>query len=551
MTLLEQLATTLRQIGKDAIETPLWGDPEALRDEHRRIVAWLGVGSGTIGPTDDRVAIALETFIRTDEMESMGQARLISYGCTQRFNGSRSLIENRKHFSLLLDYVDSNHEQTRPFRKCYRGLLHGYFCYDPTAETALEDGRKNWQDLRGFLVKRRAQLAITETDPEWVGALNGHANLLDDDTCRPYGAAALRGDRSAFDEMRAKLEVRDDSWVINSFIDAQVEAVVSLPDDFFKNGLQFVLPLIKEHPLVADRSLGKLINRYAACRTHEVSVGLRDFSVLQWKNPWLPSNAARWGSVEIKARDMIADWLKLQLITQFFSLLSEDGMNDKRRVDFWKGYHEKITDMYFALGNTAYTNRSKDFEEIRKSMDGRLMRLSNTAPTNNAFIMMIGDYVVVEFGETKNAAYIFRSTDEMPFKLSGVVSGNFSELKNKRSTAFVDCLIHRDTNDGPWEDLFARILSKRVGRRPAHSPRTYLQERPVGDPVRDDSAVEALEATLEAIADQHDLIVTDNRSKGGAIWVKARLWLAADAKARLEALGFRWSERRAAYHKSE
>jgi len=553
MKLLEQLAATLREACNNSISASRWEDQEALGREHGRLVSWIGGGSGNVTPGEDRVALALEEFLRTQELKSMSQARLISFGCTQRFNGSRRLIENRKHFGLFLEYVDSNRDQLRSFRKCYRGLLHGYFSYDPMAESSHEDGRQNWRDLRDFLAMHRHQLSITDIDPDWVNALNSHKNLLSGDPCSRYGTAALRGDRTAFDEIRLKLEVRDDSWVINSLIDAQIDAAVKLPDSEFKHVLEYALSLIKEHPLIVDRALGRLINRYAACSTREVNIGLRDFSVLQWKNPWLPSNAARWGSVEVRARDMIADWLKLQLITQFFSLLAEDGSNDTRRVEFWKGYHDKIQDMYFALGDTAFYNQSRDFQEIRKSMEGRLMRLTRAGlPTNNAFIMMIGDYVVVEFGTVGNAAYIFRSGNELPFSLSGTVAGNTLELKNSDCDAFVDRLIHRDTNSGSWEDCFGRILSKRVGQRPAQPQRTYPKDPPEIDPIRANTGEKLpFETALRTIASQHGLMVTDNRAKGGAIWAVSQRPLTAEAKERLEVLGFRWSERRRAYYKSD
>ena len=48
---------------------------------------------------------------------------------------------------------------------------------------------------------------------------------------------------------------------------------------------------------------------------------------------------------------MVSSWLKLRLIEDFFGLLSEDGINDQRRINFWKRYVDRISDMHFALGD--------------------------------------------------------------------------------------------------------------------------------------------------------------------------------------------------------
>lgn len=550
MRILEQLAASLRESSDAAVGAVRWSERELLEREHGKLVDWIGAGSGLDTPSVDRLLSALGAFFESHEVDSMGQARLLSYGCTQRFNGTSCLLEDRRLFGLFLIHLDKNHGDVRRFRKCYRGLLHGYFSYDPNRDDVPVTGKENWADLREYLAKRKGRLSTKGTDPEWVTALEEHGNLLTAKPCERYGTAALQGDTSAFDDIRSRLEIRDDSWLIQALIDAQIDAAVKLPDDQFKSVLRFVLPLIERHPLIVDRTLGRVINRYSACRTREIDAGLRDLSVRQWKNPWLPSNAARWGSVEPKAREMIAGWLKLQLISQFFSLLAEDGSNDTRRVEFWKGYHDKIQDMYFAMGDAAYYNRSKDFQEIRKAMDGRLLHLHKAGqPSNNAFIMKIGDYVVVEFGTAGNAAYIFRDGEDLPFQLRGMVVGNGSELKNAQSEAYVDRMIHRDTLEGAWEDRFTSILTSRVGKRAATTPK---KASVAADLIRVRAEPQgSFAAVLKTIANQHDLIITDLREKGGRIWVEGKRSLTKEAKTRLEGLGFRWSERRNAYYRAE
>ena len=54
--------------------------------------------------------------------------------------------------------------------------------------------------------------------------------------------------------------------------------------------------------------------------------------------------------------------------------------------------------------------------------------------------MCIGNFVVVEFGMTGNACYIFRR-DQLPFGLDGDLAGNSTALKH---ASFVERLLHKD-----------------------------------------------------------------------------------------------------------
>ena len=151
------------------------------------------------------------------------------------------------------------------------------------------------------------------------------------------------------------------------------------------------------------------------------------------------------------AREMVAGWLKRDLIRRFFSLLAADGLNDTRRLKFWERYYASIGDMYFVLGGTALRHQGADFRKIREQMQGRLLELHSAGPrTNNAFIMCIGDHVVVEFGIKGNACYIFKR-EGLPFTLGGAVAGNSNALKHWRHE---ERLLHVDGSFEKWEGRF-------------------------------------------------------------------------------------------------
>jgi hypothetical protein len=162
---------------------------------------------------------------------------------------------------------------------------------------------------------------------------------------------------------------------------------------------------------------------------------------------------------------MVADWLKLDFLKQFFELLSADGSTDTRRLDFWGRYHTRIDDMYFVLGKHAMNNCAPAFVELKKKMDGRLLSLQGGgAPENNAFIMTIGDYAFVEFGIHGHAAYVYQISRGLPFDLANATTLSVSSLKDKH---LAERLRHKDNVHGfvKWENRFDSQLFLTYGIR--------------------------------------------------------------------------------------
>jgi hypothetical protein len=326
-----------------------------------------------------------------------------------------------------------------------------------------------------------------------------------------------------------------------------------------------LLTLIDEHPVHGDQALARILDRYAACRPLEIEPDLRDASINRWANPWLEHNDAKWALVKPETRALVSSWVKLRLIDDFFRLLADDGLNDRRRIDFWKRYVDRITDMHFALGEAAYRDSRPDFRSLRQAMKGRLLRLeSGGGARNNAFIMRIGGHVVVEFGEKGNAMFAFEA-DALPFDLrGGYVAGNRTALKHPKHLAR---LIHMDGSGERWERKFERKLDELGGRRSkitagsgsAHRVTTTGQAsasqwastwtRP-GSAGADPPAL-AVSPGIGAAGDPsaflkgNGVTFVDSRPKGGALWAYApeRTPLAADLRRR----GFTWSHRRAAW----
>ncbi len=460
MTALSHLRAALRDTNSDSLHG-LTFETKLLDQETSKLRAWLG-DRGTAKPPQDAIVAALHAFHHDQYLKSRRQALLVCFGCIDPvlFGGSR-LIEDGEQFPKLLGAVDAYIPTPRAYRPCYRGLLNAYFGYDP--ETARSAGKQNWEELRTYLRDRVAKTVAPGLLPSWVEALRANVDLLGNDPGRTYGKTLLTGHSDEFEYARAALDIHENSWLIWRLVLGQVEAAAREDDTNFQRYLPNLLELLAKHPLAVNDGLAKLLSRYHLSKAPVIHAGLRDFAVAHWGNPWLSLNRAKWSLVADEAREMIAGWLKLILIQQFFSLLAADGTNDTRRLKFWESYHDSIDDMYFALGNTARWHRGADFQDIRQKMAGRLLDLhSARSRDNNAFIMCIDNFVVVEFGMTGDACFIFRR-DNLPFQLNGEIAGNGTALKHE---SHVERLVHKDRNFVKWERKFQGTLTSLMRVQP-------------------------------------------------------------------------------------
>ena len=309
MNAIDALERTLREANAAALEGIALGDLALLEEELPRLKIWAGgADTGLEEIEEDAIVGAVRAFRQVNAFDGVAHARLVCYGCMREIDGKR-LIEEPARMQTLLDYVDEYRYYPRPFRRCYRPLLHVYFAYDPEAE-ASDQGRKGWQALWVFLERRKNLLETPGADPDWVTALLENRNLLTRDPTSRYGMAALRGNYGAFDAVRARLGIADNSWVMRRLVLSVLQAALQLGDENFKAVVVRLLVLLGKQPLMLDYGLARVVDRYAACASREPHGRLREFAVLNWGDPRVPANVPHWNGVKPEAREMIAGWMR-------------------------------------------------------------------------------------------------------------------------------------------------------------------------------------------------------------------------------------------------
>jgi EH_Signature domain len=480
---------------------------------------------------------AVQRFWQSMRLDTLREGRLVSFGmCLPSEPDGPCILEDSLRFSKLLDGVDQWVKEPRRYRRCYRGLITNYFGYDVLDPQTPASGRQNWITLRQYLGDRLKHITDSGINPGWVTCAVEHHEVFGHAPCNYYAPSMLRGETDVVDGLRVNLGIDDSSWFVRELVLAQVIAAVEEADDRFKEHLPRLLAMLESNLVFRDRGLVLLLDRYTRIASRPIHQNLRDCAVAWWGNPWLTSNTMRWGAVQSSTRAMVTEWLKLEFIEAFFTLLAEEGVGDRRRLEFWKRYVHAITEIHFALGADARSFRSRDFVELRKKMLGLTVELQDTVSSNNAFVMTMGDLVVVEFSGRANALYGYDARRGRPFEMTQPVVSTKNARNSLKNSNRLLWLKHQDGIHGwdRWEEMFAATLKKNWGIEPQmYSSVTPPSPAPVPPQTgaRNVATVSSNATSwastsyswdgLRKFAEAHGLEVDDRGPRGGSLWVRA------------------------------
>jgi hypothetical protein len=514
--------------------------------------------AGAAVASRDLQELAVKEFWRTGRLTSLREGRLVAFGAWLPSGpGGISVIDDKPKLSALLTGVDQWSGEPRRFRRCYQGLVVSYFEYDPWSQLAKESGVNNWRELGGYLESRADMIGADGVGPAWVRSASENRQLFGDDPCEQYAAEMLAGRNERVEQVRTHLGVPTSSWFLRELVFAQIKAASDGSDGDFVAALPHLLPMVSANPVLRDRGIALILDRYAAMSAPPVHQGLLDSVVGVWGNPWITSNQMRWGKVSRPAREMVADWLKLEFIERFFTLLSEEHSGEQRRLAFWKRYVRAIDDIHFALGSEAFYSRNRDFVELRSKMAGRVVELIDSAPGNNAFVMKLGNLVIVEFSGRANALYGYDQSQTLPFDLTKPVVTPIGARNSLKHSGRQLKMRHQDGIHGcaTWEERFEtrlrdeyRIIPsdpmpiRRARTGPYSATQTWgVTPRTVPRPVvpQDSSAAVYSRHALDTLARGKGLRIEDNSSMGGNLWVLSAVW-SAEVETVLARWGFRF-----------
>lgn len=524
--------------------------PESMSDPSDMVRARLQVhrehGGAGIEADSRSIMSAMASFRRAGKIDGFRDLKYVCLGMGTLDSQSWCAMADERLRNRVTELVEGQSEMRRRIR-CFQALLSSFWGFPLNGKQASDEAKAGWVALRKWLrVERERILKSKEAKPPWFASLTKHVALLSDHPCDRFGEALLRGDSSELQDARESLAIPLDSWVVEEAVIAQMRAGCASNDETFKVTLPNLIKIgtgrggVELGESLRQRSVSLLVSRYAKCRERPEQTALRDAAVSIIGNPWL--RRANWDAWVVDARDkpddqsreMVNGWLKRRLIADFFELLSVDGAGDRRRVDYWLRFEDAIEDMWFALGSDARDRRGELFNDFKKRAKGRLLDLDSTTADNNAFVMRVGRYLLIEFGAKGNAMYVFEWDSLGQPLLDTLTSGkawasvSIHKLKDSNN---VKRMIHRDSPAQTWEQKFDVYLVPRIGR-PRDPPSR-------AGAVRRASSQAFSQVTWSAFAQTHGLRVADNRSRNGALWALGAEQ-PSNVVAQLKAWGFKF-----------
>ncbi len=267
--------------------------------------------------------------------------------------------------------------------------------------------------------------------------LKEHYVGLDSSLARHTGAAAAR---FACDYLRQVEASKSDGWTL-AYLRWVTDGILSRfidPDAFYYSISSLILSQSATRPMFKKALLDYV-------QAHE---SLRD--------PRIPQNSSNWRLMDPRAARLYLSWLARENIELFFNTILPGNSENHRRKDFWLRYQGKIRDFQVAVSG-------RDLWKVKASESG--LTYSRIAhPTTSAFLMRLEgygqDYIVVEFSETGNAAYIFNAAD---FEAKGVTMRTPEfDLNWHLKFDKTNRIVHAHD----WESKAAYDLSTNFGIRP-------------------------------------------------------------------------------------
>lgn len=464
--------------------------------------------------SEDQVRASLRQFVAKKRLDSLRDARHVCFGLTLPILPGRScLFDDPQLFSRVISRdggIDQWVKQPRAFRRCFRGLAASYFTFDGSGSHAVSlAGHKNWLALRNYLRDRVGRIQVEGRNPDWVTLFSQRAHVFSDAPFGDLPRIALSGNQAMLREIFDAFLIDGQSWFRRDLLLAQVRYAAGRKDAEFIQLLERLIKLIEGSLLIRDEALAVILERYMKCSYPIEHKALRDISVDWWGNPWLPSTELQWGRVSQSTRESVARWLHKEFIDAFFSKLADDSEGDRRRARFWSRYIGIFKDMKFGLSRRTLYSEDPDFKKLIARMEGLYGPIEAAAAGGDAFIMTLGNLVIVEFSSYSNAMYAYNARSELPFvvaenvQLRTAVNARNS-LKHHEPRSVLR-LRHQDDvlGYGRWEDRFADQL-KRYG---------------ILAPTVGDGRLVALPEDFYTFARTRNLKIEDLRGKGGNLWV--------------------------------
>lgn len=480
------------------------------------------------------------------------------------------MVINSDRFPELLAFYDQELSKGELWTLTWHGLLFSYFNFEPKHDDS-DSTRKGWNLLRAFLEKSWPVLDKQvghQLVPEWVNVLRREPAILSAEPVQNYAEDFLNGSTEVTERLAKDLGIPAGSWFWHALVVAAVKFAALKNDDQFKQLLPKLLGFIEKRPAFRDEALEVILIRYQACKSVTPDERLRDFVCHPnvWKNPKLKAAgiATAWNRVPERVWKMVLSWVNERNLKDFFDVLAARNNADEGRLVFWSKYLKQITwtRLVFSSETMQLQRTNQGVRDLIAREEGAYAQMSGKIGVD-AFMMQIGDYLIIEFSKTSNACYVYQSSN-LPFEpYARFYNGGTPDL----GAGFKYGCALRILHFHHWHEKAEMNLRElgifpddRDERESVRSNDLTYESKTKIRPLRNVATSYAAAKNGESldIGFLRDLItqypgakINDRRNDGlGRLWVEDGLQRKSLAD-QLEDLGFKWSVKALAWYYSE
>lgn len=424
------------------------GSPELLSQMVKGTTKLANGLSAVQGQRNSTIKIA-SRFLKGETLDTIEQDQLAFVLCEviPELDGLSIIGSDRLPF--LIKHFSDEAKAGELWGPIWRALLISYFNFNPdVADT--EDEKEGWESL-GKLIRNTwpdiDKRASTKFIPSWLSAIREEPTILGERPAMKFAADFLAGRTEVISHLTEELAIPSSSWFWHALVHETTTHAISQSDDQFKSFIPTLLELIEEKRFYRDVSLAAILERYFRCKDNTCHEDLKDYSIQSWKNPnaFEEGLSPGWNHVAKPVWEMVCSWVNENNLRDFFEILARratrvrksnsgtmarDNGADVSRLNFWSQYIKQIRQTRFVFCDVTIRDKTKDkqLEKLISREEGRYARYSNNHG-EDAFMMQLGSYLVVEFSNQPNACYVY-DLRRLPFeKNSKWFTGTADDLK--------------------------------------------------------------------------------------------------------------------------
>ena len=447
-TLNSELSRLLAELSRRC-ESP--GQPKLVEDASEKVQKKFA-GHHQLKPNERAVYRAALRMLRGEKL-SLWEYDLVAFGINLRVVevGNSSPLSSSRFEGLLLQYGHAIKKDDF-WSLSWFALLNGYFSFDPQDDLA-DSSEKGWKQLRKFLQDSWPAINRTFSDnyvPDWVKVLRREPSALANNPADKYALSYLQGDEEPINRLAKDLGISESSWFWHSVVTSVVQKACDQQDEEFVALIPKLLGLLRKKPAFKDESIEAILIRYHRMTGAPPNQELKDYVTHYdiWKNPKLKligQGGASWNRVPESVWRMVLQWVNKRNLRDFFEILAARNQADSGRLEFWTRYIDQIHWTRLIFGTETLSLRRR-IPEVRKLIeDEQGMAAVLTSPQKklvDAFMMQLGNYIVVEFSKKPNACYVYQA-DALPFEpYASEYDGGSSDLAVGPNGEFAARIVH-------------------------------------------------------------------------------------------------------------